>query len=230
MEIIPIIVLFLTIVNLDTGGPGCKMEEKPERRPEAPARLTALFRRNLLMIRPARAEDLPAILDIYAPYVRDTTVSFEYAPPTAEEFARRFETVTARFPWLVWERQGRILGYAYASAPFDRAAYSWCAEATVYLAPQARGQGVARALYEALEPILEAQGYQVLYALVCGENRASLRFHEKMGYLRRAVFPRCGYKHGRWLDMIWMEKTLKIVDNPREFPVPWLEIVQTDEI
>ena len=181
------------------------------------------------MIRIAAEADIPAMLEIYAPYVENTTVSFEYDVPCRKTFLQRFYTVTAQFPWLVWEEDGRILGYAYGSAPFERAAYRWCSEASVYLCPEARGKGIAQKLYTVLEWILQEQGYQLLYALVCSENQASLRFHEKAGYRFCARFPRCGFKHGRWLDMIWMEKKLKIVETPSAFPCSWLSIVQDTE-
>ena len=181
------------------------------------------------MIRAACAADVPAILEIYAPYVLKSTATFEYDVPCRREFAQRFETITARFPWLVWEEAGQILGYAYASPPFQRAAYPWCAEATVYPLPQARGKGIAEALYTVLEAILKMQGYQVVYALICGENSPSLRFHEKMGYRVCGKFPGCGFKFGRWLDLIWMEKRLDVVKSPSAFPTPWLSIVQNTE-
>ena len=182
------------------------------------------------MIRPAAEADLEAMLAIYAPYVENTTVSFEYTPPDLGEFTERFRQITAQFPWLVWEEEGQILGYAYASAPFTRQAYQWCAEPTVYLCPQARGKGGAKGLYEVLESLLARQGYRIFYALVCGENQASLRFHEKMGYHTQAVLSRCGWKFGRWLDMVWMEKRREIVENPGVFPTSWKEIVENDEI
>ena len=182
------------------------------------------------MIRIARLADVPEILEIYAPYVLQSTATFEYDVPCRSEFIRRFETITTQFPWLVWEAEGQILGYAYASPPFQRAAYSWCAEATVYLRPQARGKGIAKALYAMLEAILKQQGYQVLYALVCGENTPSLRFHEKMGYRICGKFPDCGFKFDRWLELIWMEKRLNVVKTPSAFPLPWLSIVRNAEI
>ena len=115
---------------------------------------------------------------------------------------------------------------AYASAPFERAAYRWCAEPSIYLRPQAAGSGVGQALYDALERILLAQGYQVLYAIVTAENARSVRFHEKMGYSVRGELPACGWKFGRWIGVIWLEKRLKIVQTPSNFPVPWTEVVQ----
>ena len=181
------------------------------------------------MIRIATIEDVPEMLAIYTPYVENTTISFEYVPPTPEEFAQRFTTYTQQFPWLVWEEDGCLLGYAYASAPFTRAAYQWCAEPTVYLRPEARGKDIARKLYCVLEEILFRQGYQVLYALVCGENGPSRRFHEKLGYRAVAEFPGIGFKMGRWLSLIWYEKCQKMVKSPTTSPVSWSEIVQNAE-
>ena len=173
------------------------------------------------MLRIATEADIPAILEIYGPYILTTTASFEYTVPTEAEFLARFRSVTAQFPWLVWEEEGRILGYAYASPPYTRAAYSWCAEPSVYLRPEARGKGIARKLYDALEQILLMQGYQVLYALITSENAASVRFHEKCGYTIRAEFPDIGFKFGRWLGLFWLEKRLKSVEIPSKTPTPW---------
>ena len=181
------------------------------------------------MIRIAVEGDVPAILDIYAPYILTTTYTFEYDVPTQMEFLERFRTFTRQFPWLVWEENGEILGYAYASPPYTRAAYAWCAEPTVYLKPEARGKGIAAKLYGALEKILQLQGYQVLYALITGENTPSVRFHEKQGYAIRAEFPRCGFKFGRWLGIYWMEKRLKTVEIPTNSPVSWKAIGQKGE-
>lgn len=181
------------------------------------------------MIRVAKESDIPAMLAIYAPYVENTTVSFEYEVPTREEFTHRFSDITRQFPWLVWEEAGQVLGYTYACAPFERAAYRWCAEPSIYLAPQAKGRGIAQKLYRALEAILEKQGYQVLYALVTQENGPSLGFHEKMGYKKRMLLPDCGFKQGRWLGLFWLEKRLKTVESPSSFPVSWLSIVQDAE-
>ena len=181
------------------------------------------------MIRPATNRDIPAILAIYAPYVENTTASFEYDVPCLKEFTNRFYTITAQFPWLVWEENGEILGYAYASPPYTRSAYRWCAEPTIYLRPEAHGRGIAQKLYTVLEEILRRQGYVVLYALVTSENAPSLRFHQKMGYTIRGDFPACGFKHGRWLGLYWLEKRIKIVESPSAFPRSWLSIVQDAE-
>ena len=178
------------------------------------------------MIRFATARDLPAMLDIYRPYVEQTTYSFEYETPSLEEFARRFADHTTQFPWLVWEEEGRILGYAYASAPFSRAAYSWCAEPSIYLRKESWGKGIARGLYIALEELLRQQGFQVMYSLITEGNENSLRFHEKCGYELKTVLPNCGFKFGRWLGLVWMEKRLKTVEIPSCMPVRWSEFMQ----
>ena len=179
------------------------------------------------MLRIAEEKDIPAILDIYAPYVLNTTITFEYDVPTQEEFTRRFRDITRQYPWLVYEEAGKILGYAYASAPYSRAAYAWCAEPSVYLLPEARGRGIGTLLYAALEQILACQGYQVLYALITAENTGSKIFHEKRGYRLSVLFPDCGFKFGRWLGVIWMEKRLKSVEIPSGPPVSWKRLGQT---
>ena len=181
------------------------------------------------MIRIALESDVPAMLAIYAPYVENTTVSFEYDVPSEETFLQRFREITRQFPWLVWEEDGRVLGYAYAARPFERAGYSWCAEPSIYLHDDARGRKIGQKLYAVLEEILKKQGYCVSYALITSENLTSLRFHEKCGYSTVAVFPDCGRKFGRWLGLHWMEKRLKIGENPGSFPLPWLSIVQDAE-
>ena len=131
------------------------------------------------MIRIATEKDVPEILAIYAPYVENTTITYEYDVPCRREFMQRFYTVTEQFPWLVWEEKGEILGYAYAARPFPRAAYSWDAEPSIYLRRDARGRGIGKKLYAALEEILKIQGYQTLYAIITEENTDSVTFHKK---------------------------------------------------
>ena len=174
-----------------------------------------------MSIRIATQADLSQILAIYAPYVENTTASFEYEAPSMEAFRARFLEITRQFPWLVWEEEGTILGYAYACAPFERAAYRWCAEPSIYLMPQAQGKGIGKKLYKALEEILTAQGYRLSYAIITSENEVSLAFHRAMGYKETAQFPGCGYKFGRWLGVTWMEKSLVSVDTTMKEPVPF---------
>ena len=180
------------------------------------------------MIRIATEADVPEILAIYAPYVINTTYSFEYEVPSPEAFLARFRKITAQFPWLVWEEQGKILGYAYGSLPFERSGYAWIAEVSIYLLPEAQGKGLGRRLYAALEQLLALQGYHLLYTIITGENTGSITFHEKTGYTFLADFPACGYKHGKSLNVIWMEKRLKSVEIPSNPPVPWAALVKSD--
>ena len=179
-----------------------------------------------MSIRIATEKDLPRILAIYRPYVENTTVSFEYDVPSDEAFLARFRGITKQFPWLVWEENGTVLGYAYACAPFERAAYRWCAEPSIYLAPEVQSRGIGRLLYEALEEILICQGYLLSYAIITSENEASLAFHRAMGYRETAHFPGCGYKFGRRLGVIWMEKPLSAVDMPTKEPIPFPVFVE----
>lgn len=181
------------------------------------------------MIRFATADDVNQMLSIYAPYVETTTYTFEYTVPSQEAFLNRFTNYTQQLPWLVWEEDGTVLGYAYGSLPFERAAYAWCAEVSVYLAPRAHGRGIGKKLYAALEEIMWRQGYRTIYALITSENTGSLAFHEKVGYRFRAEFPKCGLKFGRWLGVIWMEKQSNLVEIPSGSPVPWRSVVKNDE-
>ena len=181
------------------------------------------------MIRIATERDVPEILSIYAPYVLNTTCTFEYDVPTEEAFLERFRSITARFPWIVWEEDGRILGYAYGSSLFERAAYSWSCESSVYLRPEAKGRGIGRALYTVLEKILALQGYMVNYAIVTSENSASLAFHEKLGYRSAGVFSGCAFKFGKRLGITWMEKEIKKSEIPSKFPDTWPLVRQDAE-
>lgn len=174
-----------------------------------------------MRIRKAREEDLSRMLEIYRPYVEHTTVSFEYETPSLDAFRQRFLEHTVQFPWLALEEDGRILGYAYAGAPWERAAYRWCAEISIYLAESARGKGWGRQLLQALEKILEWQGYRVLYALVTTENEGSVAFHETLGYKLTATLPDCGCKMGRWLGVYYLEKRLGKPELPGAFPRSW---------
>ena len=178
------------------------------------------------MLRIATEKDIPAILAIYAPYIETSTATFEYDVPCLRSFTQRFYDITAQYPWLVWEEEGEILGYAYASAPYSRAAFSWCAEPSIYLKPEARGKGIGQKLYTALEYFLRQQGYQVLYALITDENTPSIRFHEKFGYTKSVHFPNCGFKFNRWLGLVWMEKRLCPVTIAKNFPKTFGSICQ----
>ncbi len=173
-----------------------------------------------MSVRPATVQDVPRILEIYAPYIENTAISFEYTVPTLEAFTQRFLGITQQFPWLVWEEDGVVLGYAYGSLPFERAAYQWCAEASIYLCPQAQGKGIGKKLYAALEQLLQKQGYKKVYAIITTANEPSIAFHEAVGYRHTATMPDCGYKFGKWYGTVWMEKELSPWDAPPRQPIP----------
>ena len=172
-----------------------------------------------MSIRQATAQDVPRILEIYGHYVKNTAISFEYEVPTLEAFTERFLGITARFPWLVWEENGTILGYAYGSLPFERAAYQWCAEASIYLSPEVCGRGIGKQLYATLEQILKEQGYRKVYAIITTANAPSIAFHQAAGYRHTATMPDCGYKFGKWYGTVWMEKDLNTWDIPPREPI-----------
>lgn len=172
-----------------------------------------------MSIRMATVQDVPRILEIYSPYVENTAISFEYTVPSPEAFTDRFLDITGWFPWLVWEEKGRVLGYAYGSRPFERAAYQWSAEASIYLCPEACGKGGGKKLYAALEEILQRQGYRKVYAIITTANEASVAFHRAVGYRETATMPECGYKFGKWYGTIWMEKELNTWSAPPREPV-----------
>ena len=180
------------------------------------------------MIRLAKESDIPAFLEIYGPYIENTAVSFEYSVPTLAEFTERFRTVTAQFPWLVWESEGRVLGYAYSSLPFSREAYRWVATSSIYLAPEAQGQGIGTRLYDALEAVLREQGYRKTYAVITSDNPRSIHFHECRGFRTVGLFPDCGIKFQKLYSVIWMEKVLNTGEIPKNFPKPVHQIVNVD--
>ena len=160
------------------------------------------------MIRVARREDTGAMLEIYAPFVRDTAVSLEYEPPTPEVFAARFDRITRQYPWLVWEEDGRVLGYAYADRALERTAYQWDADVSIYMAGDARHTGAAHQLYSRLESLMGELGYCNLYALITAGNADSRRFHERRGYRLEGVLRRSGFKFGQWHDVCWYALSL----------------------
>lgn len=170
---------------------------------------------NHAMIRTATASDAKRLLEIYAYYVKNTAITFEYEVPTLAEFQERIERTLQRYPYLVIEEGDVVQGYAYAGAFVGRAAYDWACALTVYLDPAARRRGLGRKLYEALEAKLKAMGAVNLYACIgypevedeylTGNSAA---FHARLGFKKVGEFHSCGYKFNRWYNMIWMEKII----------------------
>ena len=168
-----------------------------------------------IVIRSASVNDAEALLNIYAYYVENTAITFEYEVPTVEEFQQRIANTLKKYPYLVAEKEGTILGYAYAGVFKNRAAYDWSAEMTIYLKYDAVKCGLGRMLYEALETEMKKRGFLNLYACIGYPieedeylTRNSAEFHAHLGYQTVGEFHKCGYKFGRWYNMIWMEKLL----------------------
>lgn len=165
-----------------------------------------------IIIRKVTPEDAQRLLEIYSYYVENTAISFEYEVPSVHGFENRIRDITVRYPYLAAERDGRIIGYAYAHEFIARKAYDWSAEMTIYIDSNERKTGIGRSLYTELENCLKAMGVTDLYACIgvpCGEDdeyltHNSMLFHEHMGYETVGRFIKSGYKFGRWYDMIWM--------------------------
>ena len=165
-------------------------------------------------IRLARPSDAATLLAIYAPYVENTAITFEYEVPTIEDFTNRIAKTLEKYPYLVAEEDGVVLGYAYASTYYARAAYDWAVELSVYVSQDARGKGVGSKLYDVMEEMLEHMGYIHFLACISLPNEASLALHRKRGYQQVAHFPKIGYKLERWHDIVWLQKSLEKQANP----------------
>lgn len=177
------------------------------------------------MIRMATTRDAGAIAHIYAPYVRDTAISFETEPPTAHEMRSRLTTTLAYLPWLVLtDGDAAVVGYAYASPHGERAAYRWSVDVSVYLETSRHRHGHGRRLYTALLALLAAQGYVNAYAAIALPNPASVRFHEAMEFTPIGVFDSVGHKNGAWWDVGWWHRSL--ADRPAQprDPLPWSDL------
>ncbi|WP_033150295.1 GNAT family N-acetyltransferase [Prevotella sp. RM4] len=168
-----------------------------------------------IIIRDAKVTDAKAIQTIYTPYVETTAITFEYNVPSEEEFCRRIETVQQKYPWIVAMVNGKVVGYAYASAFKPRDAYQWAIETSIYVDNNNKRSGIGRQLHEALEQRLKMQGILNMNACISFIepedeylSQDSVRFHERLGYQKVAHFHQCGKKFNRWYDIIWMEKMI----------------------
>lgn len=159
-----------------------------------------------MKVRIAKCEDAAKLVDIYKFYVEQTNITFEYEVPTAEEFTKRIKGTLKKYPYIVAEENGEILGYAYAGAFKGRKAYDWSVETSIYVKNGISGKGIGTVLYKELEKYLKMQNIINVNACIAYPNDKSELFHEKFGYKKIAHFTKCGYKFGKWVDMIWMEK------------------------
>ncbi|MGN0304966.1 MAG: GNAT family N-acetyltransferase [Lachnospiraceae bacterium] len=166
-------------------------------------------------IRIAVKEDAKELLALYTPYVEQTAITFEYEAPTLDEFEKRIEQTLKKFPYLVAQQDGQLVGYAYASPFKSRPAYDWAVETTIYIRQDQKKTGLGKELYQALENLLAQQHILNLYACIAYPTVEdeyltwdSVHFHQRLGYRLVGEFYQCGYKFGRWYNMVWMEKHL----------------------
>lgn len=192
-----------------------------------------------LEIRTATERDAKALLDIYAPYVEQTAITFEYEVPTLTEFRARIRHTLEKYPYLVAEKEGKILGYAYVSPFKERAAYDWAVETSIYVDKTVKRCGVGGKLHNALEEVLKQMGILNMEACIGVPetddeylDHNSMHFHAHLGYRLVGTFKKCGYKYDRWYDMIWMEKLIgehaKHQSYPKAYTPDMLQKVMKD--
>ena len=174
-------------------------------------------------------QDAEQLLEIYTPFVISedcsvSNVSFELEAPSVEEFRQRIVDISSKYPYLVGEKDGQILGYVYCHPYRERLAYQWSVEVTIYLAPAGQGKGLGRVLYEAMEEILRLQGITMLYSCITLGNEHSIKMHEALGYRLIGTFSKSGYKNGQWLDTVWLEKQLQPCPKQPDNIKSWREL------
>ena len=194
--------------------------------------------KNDIQIRVASEADAEALLAIYTPYVVKTAITFEYEPPTLEEFRGRIRHTLQKYPYLVAEQNGKILGYAYAGVFHEREAYSWAVETSIYVDETLRHSGVGRKLNRAMEAVCRAMGILNMEACIAvpeAENdeyltRNSVDYHAHIGYRLVGEFYQCGYKFGRWYNMVKKKKMIGEHQDEMEMPVWFPDLKQINEI
>lgn len=180
-----------------------------------------------ISIRKACEADAAALSRIYAYYVEKTAITFEYEAPDAAEMERRRRDISQRYPYLVAESAGKVIGYAYAHEFYGREAYAWSVESSIYVDAGIRKQGIGRRLYEALEKALKGMGILNINACIAVPREdndpyvthGSLEFHRRLGYTLAGRFHNSGYKFDRWYDVVWMEKMLGPHTIHPRFPI-----------
>ena len=165
--------------------------------------------KNHFSIRLISENDAREVLEIYNPYVLNTIVSFEYEPPSEDEFLLRIQNNISEYPWLVCLYGNKIIGYAYASKHRYRTAYQWSCESTVYLLTEYHRKGIALILYKTLFSILKIQGYFNVYAGVSLPNEKSVGFHQSVGFKKVGIYKKVGYKFNKWHDVEWFQFQLQ---------------------
>jgi phosphinothricin acetyltransferase len=171
-----------------------------------------------VIVRDASEADAAACAAIYAPYVTDTAITFETEPPTAAQMAERIAASLRKYAWVVLEVDGRVVGYAYGTQYKERAAYRWACEVSVYMEIGRRRTGGGRMLYEALLWRLAGRGFRIAIGGMTLPNEASVGLHQAMGFEPVGTYKRIGYKHGKWHDVAWTQKSLVEDEDPPPEP------------
>ena len=177
-----------------------------------------------MKIEKVTVEDAEELLEIYAPYVENTAITFEYDVPSKDEFEERIKNISAKYPYIKAVHEGKIVGYAYAASFKDRRAYDWSVETSIYVQYENSSKGVGTLLYNELERLLKMQNIINVNACITYPNEKSENFHKKFGYKTVAHFTKCGYKFGQWIDMIWMEKSIGKHDIPPKDIIPFSKL------
>lgn len=185
----------------------------PEIQPLLLDRASQLIGDGAYTMRMATLADAPDIYAIYEPYILNTAITFEYKPIPLEEFRLRMKKVLEQFPWLVCEREGKIVGYAYCTRFKERAAFDWDCECSVYIDENEHRKGIASLLYEEMLELVRKQGYFTVYALITNSHQSSIAFHERFGFTKVGVYEKTGYKFEKWWDLLVMEKRLRTFDE-----------------
>ena len=175
-------------------------------------------------LRLARPADAEGVLKVYAPYIKETAISFEYDVPTPDELAGKIESIGGRYPFLVCELEGEIIGFAYASAHMTRSACMWNAELLVYIDERYLRRGIGHSLYSALMEMLRLQNIQNVYGAVTIPNESSEWLHKSMGFDVVGTYRKAAFKLGRWHDVVWYGKKLGSYITPPRTLIPIAEI------
>lgn len=178
----------------------------------------------MFVIRLATTADAEGILKIYAPYIENTSLTFETEVPSVASFAERISKYLTKWPWLVYEVDGIIAGYAYASGYRERTAYQWSVECSVYVHEHFQREGVAQILYKALFPILKQQGFCNVYAVINLPNESSVALHESFGFAHFATYEQVGYKLGKWKNVGWWRLVINEFKREPAPPVTFAEL------
>jgi len=175
-------------------------------------------------IRLARTDDAGGILAIYAPYISNTSFTFETEVPSEKDFQKRIADYLINWPWVVCEIDGIIAGYAYGAKYRERTAYQWCVESSIYIHDDFQKQNIGKALYSALIEILTQQGYRNVYAVINLPNNKSVSFHESCGFTYFATYEKVGYKLGKWKNVGWWQLVINEFGMEPEAPVKFSEL------